>query len=395
MNQLIINEKCISGDRKISIAIMSSFAILTIQYLILITFNLIDTTVGTSIQLTSKALVGVFYLIALPSVWRRNKIKFICVYFISIFFFILNALIFRENWIYLRSIIFPYFFTCLPSFIYSYSINDWTVLKNVMKKTSLLSFIVCLILAILVFTGRASVGTYSMSLSYYMLLPTIIFLDEFLDRFNVVSFVITLTSIIIIIINGARGPVMCVGVFFILKLFNMRHKLTYKNLLIYIIIITIILTCSFFFDYLIENLNDLFLQFGIRSRTLSLFLRDNLHLSGRDHLYKAMIQSISDNPVSGIGLAGDRRVIGRYSHNIVIEVLSGFGIIVGGILILFLVFVSIKAILSKNPLISNLISVWFSIGFVHLMVSSSYLTDFKFWIYLGLSLNAIKVQNNT
>jgi len=222
-----------------------------------------------------------------------------------------------------------------------------------------------------------------------MLLPTVIFLDKSIDRFNIISILITLISTIIILSLGARGPVMCVGVFFILKLINMRNKPTYRNVLVYIILITIILIGLFFFNTLLESLNNLFLQLGIRSRTLSLFLRDNLHLSGRDRLYNDMLKTIADNPIFGVGLAGDRRIIGRYSHNIIIEVFSGFGIIIGSIIILFLMLICIKAILSKKTLASSIISMWFSMGFVHLMVSSSYLIDFRFWIYLGLSLSLI------
>jgi hypothetical protein len=397
MDQILNNDKNILEDKKISIAIMSSFAILTIQYLILIAFELINTTVGNNIQLISKVIVGILYFMALPTVWKRNKIKFIGVYFISIFIFLLNYLLFQENWVHLTGIIFPFFFTCLPSFVYSYSINDWSVLKNVMKKTSLIVFTVGFIITILVFTGRASVGAYSMSLSYYMLLPAVFFFDDFLDGFQIKSIAVSLASILIILSLGARGPLMCIGVFLILKLFNIRNKLTFRNILIYVVIVAIILVGLFIFDTLLDNLNNLFLQFGIRSRTISLLLKDNLHLSGRDSLYKEMMQSIGDNPIFGTGLAGDRRVIGTYSHNIVIEVLSGFGIIIGGILILLLAIICYKSLFSKNVLTMNLICIWFSIGTVSLMVSGSYLTDFKFWIFLGLAaklLVASKIRTN-
>lgn len=389
MNQLINDNSILSDDKKISVAVMSSFVILTIQYLILIVFDLMHTTVGSYIQLASKALVGIFYFIALPAVWRRNNIKLIGAYFISFFIFLLNIILFNENWVHLRSILFPFFFTCLPSFIFSFSIKNWSVLKSMMKKASVIVFMVGLLLSILVFLGKASIDSYSMSLSYFMLLPTIAFLDKFIDSLNISSAAITLTSMIIIISLGARGPIMCAGVFFVLKLLNMKNNLTYRNIFIFIIITVTILIVSFYFDILLENLNSFFLRFGIHSRTLSLFMRDNLHLSGRDILYKKMLQAIVDNPILGIGLAGDRRVIGEHSHNLIIEILSGFGIIIGGIILLFLVLISTMGVFSKNSLTSNMLSMWFSLGFVHLMVSSSYLTDFKFWIYLGLNLNLI------
>ena len=69
-------------DKKISIALMSYFVVLTIQYLILIYFNLIETNTGSYIQLLSKSLVGLTFIYALPAVLRRSKIKFLIVYFV-------------------------------------------------------------------------------------------------------------------------------------------------------------------------------------------------------------------------------------------------------------------------------------------------------------------------
>lgn len=155
---------------------MSSFAILTIQYLILTIFNLSGTKVGNYIQLLSKGIVGIFYLLSLLVVLKRNKIKFIAVYFISIMILLLNCLIFKENVPYIKTIIFPFFFTCLPTFIYAYSIEDWNVLKGIMYKVSLIVFIIETLIGILVFRGKVTIGSYSMSLSYYMLLPTIIYI---------------------------------------------------------------------------------------------------------------------------------------------------------------------------------------------------------------------------
>lgn len=389
----VINKtsKTILEDNKISIAIMSSFAILTLQYLILIYFNLIGTPSAYRIQLISKIVVGFFYIIALPTVLRRNKFKFLAVFFISIFIFLLNFLLFNENWIFLKDVIFPYFFTCLPSLIYSYSISDWNVLESVMKKTSLLVFIIGSIIGILVFSNRASIGAYSMSISYYLLLPTIVYMDEFLERFTFRSIIIVLVSLVIILVLGSRGAILCVGIFVILKIIRMGKKLSYKTILLYITIPFLMTTFFLSFDIILQNLHDFLLHFGIRSRNITLFLRDQIYLSGRDRLYKDIIQEISKNPILGIGLAGDRRVLGGYySHNIVLEILGDFGIIAGSLVILSLgILIFIALFYSKDKVISNIIYIWFSIGLVHLMISSSYLIDFKFWIFLGLSLRAV------
>ena len=392
--KLAIHEtkKTILEDNKISIAIMSSFAVLTLQYLILAYFELLGTPGATRIQLLSKIVVGFFYIMAFPTVFRRNTFKFIAVYFISIFIFLINFLFFNENWFYLRDIIFPYFLTCLPSLIYSYSISNWRVLQSVMKKASLFVFVIGSIIGILVFTDRAYIGAYSMSLSYYMLLPTIVYMDEFLETLTLKSVLIVLISLFIIIALGSRGPILCVGVFTILKIIQMGRNLSYKTILLYLTILFLITSFFLLSDTILQHLYDFLLLYGIRSRSIELFLRDYIHLSGRDRLYSDMIREIADNPVFGIGLAGDRRVIGGgYSHNILIEIISDFGVVIGGLMVLMLVIISYRTLFSQSKRISNFIAIWFSIGTVSLMVSGSYLTDFKFWIFLGLAMKSFRI----
>jgi len=390
-----INKDLMKEDKKISIAIMSSFAVLIVQYLILIFFNLTNTPMGGNIQLASKAAVGIIYLLALPVVLKRHKIQFIGIYFISIFIFALNILFFNENWPYLKDIIFPFFFSCLPSLIYSYSINDWNILKDVMRKTSLVVFLVGSIIGVLVFTIKASIGAYSMALSYYMLLPSIVYLDEFLEKFTLKSIFISTVSLFVILALGSRGAVLCIGVFMILKLIIMGRKLNYKTILLYLLIIIILLTLCFFLDTILEGLYNILLRFGIQSRSILLFLRDDVYLSGREHFYKGALEEIAANPIFGIGLAGDRRILGGYVHNILLEMLASFGVILGSILFAVIILICFKGLLSKNKNISSFIAIWFSLGFVPLTVSGSYVTAINFWILLGFALKSLFGKKKT
>src|SRR5690606_27744154 len=136
-----------------------------------------------------------------------NKIKFIVTYIAAITVFLFNLLIFRENTPYIKSVTFPFFFTCLPSFIYAYSVIDWNILLDELKKTSLLVFIVGTIIGALVLSGIASIGSYSMSLSYFMLLPAVVYMNAFMDRITLNSTLILSISLFLILALGARGPI--------------------------------------------------------------------------------------------------------------------------------------------------------------------------------------------
>ena len=127
-----------SEDKKLSIALMSAFVILTIQYFVLISYKLLGTATSSKVQLLSKVLVGIMFLYALPVVFKRSKIKLINTYFIVLFVFILHYLVFPANRIYLKELVFPLFFMCLPAFIYSMSLNDYSIFKQVIEKASMI-----------------------------------------------------------------------------------------------------------------------------------------------------------------------------------------------------------------------------------------------------------------
>lgn len=325
-------------DKKISNALMTSFVVLTIQYFVLVYFNLIETSTGSSVQLLSKGLVGLAFLHVLPSVLKRSKIKFIGVYFIAVFIFLIHYMIFPDNRAYIIDLIFSFFFICLPVFLYTLSIYDFSIFKDTMKKTSYTIFVVGLLLGILILLGRASIGAYSMPLSYYMLLPTIIFIDELLDKLSFKVLVFAVISLLVILSLGARGPILCILIFVLLKLFKPNSKRTLRRVIVYFSLICLGAFALIFLDEIVRYTYDSLLKIGIRSRTLSLFLRDGIHLSGRDRIYKNIISEIMENPILGIGLAGDRRILygnNAYVHNIFIELIGNFGLLFGSIVLIY------------------------------------------------------------
>lgn len=380
-----------AGDKKISLAIMSSFGILTIQYFILLCFQLIGTSTGQLIQLLSKSIVGFFYLIALPTVLRRNKVKFTIIYLIAIILFLYNSLVYSQNWGYLKLIIFPLFFTCLPSFIYAYSIDDQEILMDIIEKVSIMVFVVGFILSMLVFIGKFSVGAYSMTLSYYMLLPSIIYLNKFMDNFSLKYGTVLIILFFIIFSLGSRGPVLCIGIFTIIKVLDSFDRMNYVRFLSYIIIFLIVIIGLLYYDDILLYAYNLLLSIGINSRTLRLFSSKNLNIRSRVEIYKTVFENVMLSPILGIGMAGDRLVLGgMYTHNIFLELLASHGFIVGIIIIIALLFILIKAFFIKDDTKHNIFIIWISIGFIPLLVSGSYLLDLNFWILMGLASKALK-----
>lgn len=391
MNQLTNQfKKDIIADKRISVALMSSYAILTIQYLILYYFNLMGSALGNVIQIASKTLVGFLFLIGLSAVLRRNKILFIITYTVSVGIFLYNYLVFSQNVAYLKSIIFPFFFTCLPCFLYSFSLKDKKIFIDIMKKVSNIVFTIGILILILILLNKLSLGSYSMSLSYYMLLPTISYLNEFIRSRKIIFIILFILSIVTILALGARGPLMCIGIFVFIYIITRKPRFNYKTLLQIFVSLILFVLIFMSLSNIIIYLYNFLINLGINSRTLYLIIVDELSSStSRKSLYIEVIELIKDNPILGIGIGGDRYYTGMYSHNIFLEILSGFGIIIGSSILILLGLLFYKIIKLKDKDDNNLMIIWTSIGLAPLLISGSYLTDFHFWIFLGLGLNYI------
>lgn len=374
-------EQC---DMRISLALMSSYVVLTVQYFFLIILGITETPAGNNIQLVSKGIVGIIYLMAMPIVLKRSLIAFVSTYIVAIVLFAINILLFPENLVNLKELVFPLFFMCLPSFLYSLSIVHLSELKKVMQKTSMIVCFAGLSITILVFAGKVSVGDYSMSLSYYMLLPAVISLDGIFEKFNLKSFIEFFISSVVILSIGSRGAILCMAVFAILKIvFAMMLNLKAARVAIVALILGIAVWLSYY--EILAGLSNVLEKFGIRSRSVILFLRGDVHLSGRDVIFAKVMHEVKNSPILGIGLSGDRRIVGKsYVHNIVLEIFANFGFVVGTFLLVLLIYSICKALLKKDSLSTAVVTIWMSLGFVHLFVSSSYLIDLKFWLFMGL-----------
>ena len=388
-NQKYVIGKSDKGDRIICHAIFSNFVVLSIQYFVLLNFSLLNTALGAKVQLASKVIILVFFLRALPIVLKRRGKTVIIAYLIAGIVYMWNIVFFSQNTVYLNDYVMNFFVLCIPTFLYVYSVKDLTIFKKMMIKSGYIIIGTSGGLGVLVFLGKASIGMYSMTLSYYLLFPAIVFFNEYFNQRNIINLILSTVAVFLILILGARGPLLALMSFFILLFFYNSKK---KNYLYYIykllIILSVILLIIFFKD-IVQILYTTLLVYGIDSRTLYLLTLDNVHMSGREEIYANLFEFISASPIWGYGLAGDIYLLDGYgfAHNLVIEVFINFGVFLGSGLILIILALFYQALKSSQKLNVELSAMFFSLGFVHLFVSSSYLIDFKFWIFLGLIMN--------
>lgn len=380
-----------SGDRKISLALISPVTILTLQYLVLASLGIIDTDRASQIQLLSKLLVAVVFFYALPVVLRRNKMKFVRNYLIWSSVFLLHYLMFPSNRVYQQALIFPFFAMCLPAFIYSSSIIDIRVFKDTLLRASHVIFCLGSVLGLFVLSGKVLIGTYSMSFSYYMLVPAIVFLNDFFDKGSFWSLVLSVVSTFFIVAIGSRGPVMCITVFVAMRLIRPPRKLTNTQVLAYSLVIMALASIVLFMPSFLASLESFLARIGIYSRNIALALTPGLHIEPRTAIYENVIIELLECPLMGLGIAGDRFVLGgTYSHNMFIELLADYGVVIGSFAILLILALISRVFFWKDMRGYSFIALWLCIGFCPLMVSGSYFSEIHFWVFLGLVTRGLK-----
>lgn len=202
----------------------------------------------------------------------------------------------------------------------------------------------------------------------------------------------SLIGITMIVLGGSRGPLLCIAIFVAVYLI-MRiadEKLIIKLVMAAVIGILGLIVYSNF-NHIINIITNIMEQIGFTSRTLMMLLEGNVaDDNGRQRIWNAAIQMIKDNPL-GYGALGTRHIIYNYHdvghcHQIFLEILVDFGVIIGGILILFFLINTFR-IFTLNTIGKwrNVFLIFFARAF-QLMLSGTYWHVASFWGCLGTGM---------
>lgn len=113
------------------------------------------------------------------------------------------------------------------------------------------------------------------------------------------------------------------------------------------------------------------------SRNLRLLLSGQLmYDSGRFPIYRACLNSIAEHPFLGVGACGDRvvTVSHDYAHNIILELCVEYGVIIGGLIYLFLLYIGFRMLFKcKDRAWRALFLPFYVFSMVELFFSGTYL----------------------
>ena len=342
-------------------------------------------------------IVGIYFTLSL--FFKTIRLIDIVVYLAICAFYYLSPTIYPNTRFFVESTFSLFALETFPFYFIALMI-DFHRDKSVLTIISKLQLMMAAIFVLISLLGliNSEVTSEQMTLSYSVLFPTMFLYYIFSGTKKIMDLLYFLLGVVLILMLGTRGPLLCLIVFLLAFLFlNFRHNpvMTINLLLVigafYIFLRPIMLVLMF-----------LTRMVGLSTRIFESFLDDELvnyeSSSGRDKIHELLWnQIVNDRGGIGYGLGSDR-IMGRsgteYAHNLVYEVWMDFGLYIGSFLliifILFIIKVFKKAYGSDKFNLFLILFVW---SVVHMLLSGSYLHDFHIYIFIGYCVSILRSHN--
>ena len=355
------------GDIIISIAVMLQPLLVVIQQAMILLFNMNTDTatfyrvIFTAVPMIPAIIVGI----------SRKSVLFFFSYLITISLLGLTIAFFPDNTTFVISegtrFLLP---IVLPSLLCLICVSDIGIVESVVYTISWIEAVLLLILFSTIFFGNNIFVGYNMPLSFAALFP-MIFLFESRRFWSIVVSIILFVGVLMI---GARGPAFCFIVFVILNMLHNRGRFTLPLIVLLVL-----------FAFYVPQVVDWISSFGIQSRTIDMYQNGMIDSdSGRREIRLFFINKLLENPIFGLGLYGDRLYGYGYCHNVLLELYLNFGIIVGSIIVISMIFYAIKTYRMSSNSDKDVLIAYFCAFLLPLMTSSSYLIENNLAMFLGL-----------
>ena len=248
------------------------------------------------------------------------------------------------------------FYEIIP-FIVIGMMSDVNHLYEPMVRASKVTILLCAISSIgIILNGHTTVSewsSYSMSLSYATLYSVMWLMCDFFKNSRLDTLFRIAIGLAIIILFGSRNPLLSIASYLILAI------LTSKSINVFLKLflpgaITSVFIC---WQSIIIGLNDLVTKYNIKSRTLNLFLNQQLLYDNRTSIHQSIFALLNKQPL-GLGIAGDVTQTQEFAHGLYVSVLCTYGYVLGVIVLLLLFGIIIRAYIESHDVSRDILLVY-------------------------------------
>lgn len=243
----------------------------------------------------------------------------------------------------------------------------------------------------------------------YKLLPAVLVVVSgmFYNKKKALSIVLGVAAILTIVLQGTRGPVLCIAIFLIIMLVKKFGILKLIPAILALLVLVIAFSSSEVYETTMTSIAEFVEDMGMSPRFIEMFLEEELaDDNGRQELHDAILAEIGEHPFKFRGLYADREILNpitgsnnSYVHNIFYELIVDFGAFFGVVIFLAVIISTLVTVIRTKMEKLYLVNLLAMSGFVMLFVSGSFADDPLIYVLMGVICQAKlsgrkgKVQN--
>ena len=341
--------------------------------------------------------IGLFFLIVGRMIFLKRGFLFKYTTSTLVFFFVLLcslALEYRLSNLY-PDFILMYFSRLSIAFIIGYYVTDWNSFLNIYLKFIWIPLFYSMFV---LFFPESFIGASYMTVAYNIL-PHCVCCFAYALMIRERRYFLYFLILFSILFLGARGALfgcLLTIVFAMILDENSKGKTMVRYGIYSLFLVIVIEGISS------DNVIDFLSTYNLNARTMMLFFSDEgiFNMTNRDSFYLQGLESLSNFPllIRGYGgnivfykdlFGGDE---GTYAHNIFLELFLDYGLIIGGILVLWFIYYVMRSffiVLKSNQYVKIAYLSFFVCWLIPMLVSSSYTSGYHIWLSCGIIVNMV------
>lgn len=336
-------------------------------------------------------ITGVLAIVSLKEIAKRISISDILFFVVVVAVYFISYSLHPEN----QSVLDErytqkFLLTVLPYYFVGILINMDKCEKGFLY-TSYFS-ILCQFIYVFVLNKGGIIGNEADDMighAYYLLSHVTYIAYWLIEKKSLSSGLFFAIGFLLMISMANRGSIVCLLSFmFLYYVITRVYKQKFSTKLTVIIGGSLLIV---FFNPLTTALLNFMSGLNLNTRVVDKALTSSfMESEGRSDITDAIFKSFGENVFEMHGIGGENQLGIIYAHNLLIEWWYSFGIIIGSILMISLLYLIIKAFLESSGVSKFFLLLLITSGFECLFLSGTYLSNQLFFMLIGFSVNCIR-----
>lgn len=265
---------------------------------------------------------------------------------------------------------------------------------DLMGKVSCLSIFVEFLFFYFILRGSDLQNDDDMSRAYFLLLSVLFTINYAFDKKTHFGIVFSVIGVFLLLSLGTRGPIMIILAFTAAKIFQLSANKGMGTIIVIVLLVLFWFVNSPYWNAVLLFLREVISSLGFSTRIIDHTIEGEMIVSSdREDIFALVLSKIKEKPFTGWGVYGEWQFVGWSAHNMYLEILNSFGVPVGGFIIVWMFFISIKAFFSSKVIpVRGLVLMFACFAFVWGLFGGGFLT-YPTFLMIGYCLQICRKTN--